>query len=462
MKTLIEAQRRYFLEGHTRPLAQRKQTLRKLRDLLLENENFLAEALYKDFRKSFYLVVENELSLSYGEINHAIRHLHRWAKPRRYRTNLVNFPATSRNIPLPFGVVLVIAPWNYPIMLSLVPAISALAAGNTVILKPSEISSHASEALARLINRNFPRELFYVQEGGVEETTALLKERFDKIFFTGSTEVGSIVMKAAAEHLTPVTLELGGKNPAIVMADCRIKITAKRLTWGKFHNYGMACVSPDHVFVHESIRDPLVEEIKQNIVRIYGKDPRQSPVLPRMINEDHFDRVMSLIDPGKVVVGGKGHREDLYIEPTVLCDVTPADRIMQEEVFGPVMPVLTYRDPDHLTEMLKNQPAPQSLYIFTRNIRKAKKMMRMIPSGGGMINDVVLQFVNLNTPFGGLGASGMGSYHGKAGFKTFSHHKTLLNKPTWFDAPLKYPPYRKFNLKIYRSVMGRSFRNLRR
>jgi len=335
----------------------------------------------------------------------------------------------------------------------------SLYALNTVILKPSEVSSHASGALASLINSNFPRELFYVQEGGVDETTALLKQKFDKIFFTGSSRVGRIVMKAAAEHLTPVTLELGGKNPVIVMRDCNLKKTARRLTWGKLHNNGNACVSPDHVYVHEDIKDDLIKEIRKNILSIYGEDPRDSPVLPRMINEYHYDRVMSLIDHEKAVIGGWGERSELYIEPTVLDNINPEDKVMQEEVFGPVMPILTYTNLELLVETLKKQPSPLALYIFSRNVKKAKTIMKEVPSGGGMINDVVLHFINMNTPFGGVGESGMGNYHGRAGFDVFSHPKTILTKPTWFDLFLKYPPYRKFNLRIVRSVLGRSFRN---
>ena len=459
MKELIQSQRNYFLEGHTRPLSARKATLRKLYHLLLDNEKMLADEIYKDFKKSFYLTVEHELSLPYGEINRAIRHLRSWSAPRYFRTNLVNFPASSRTIPVPYGVSLVIGPWNYPYMLALIPVISSLAAGNTVILKPSEVASHASGALARLVNSSFPRELFYVQEGGVKETTELLGERFDKIFFTGSTPVGSIVMKAAAEHLTPVTLELGGKNPVIVMPDCKLKKTARRLTWGKYHNNGTACVSPDHVYVHESIRERLVSEIRKNIPRIYGEDPQKSIVLPRMVNRAHYDRVMSVIDPSKVVAGGKGDPEDLYIEPTVMDGVTPDDPIMQDEVFGPVMPILSYTDLDEVIRVLKRQAPPLVLYIFSGNVRKAKSLMKEIPSGGGMINDVVMHFINMNSPFGGLGESGMGSYHGKAGFEAFSHYKTILNKPSWFDLYLKYPPYRSLNLRIIRTVLGKSLRN---
>jgi aldehyde dehydrogenase (NAD+) len=313
--------------------------------------------------------------------------------------------------------------------------------------------------MAKIINSNFPRELVYVQEGGVEETTQLLKQKFDKIFFTGSTQVGRVVMKAAAEHLIPVTLELGGKNPVIVMADCNLKRTAQRLTWGKFHNNGNACVSPDHIYVHKDIKDALVNEIKKYIVRIYGTDPRTSPLLPRMVNERHFDRVVGLIDPKKTIVGGTYDRSDLYIEPTVLHEITQEDPVMQEEVFGPVMPLITFSNLDAVVETIKSRPAPLALYLFTRNIRKATKMMSEIASGGGVINEVVMHFINMNTPFGGFGESGMGNYHGKAGFEAFTHRKSVMIKPMWFELFLKHPPHRKIYLRVYRSVLGRSFRN---
>lgn len=460
MKELIAAQRSYFLEGHTLPLATRKKQLRHLHDLLLNHEKYLADAIYSDFRKSFYTTVENEISLPCGEINRSIRNLRRWSGPGYVRTNLVNFPARSRVVPVPFGVALVIAPWNYPYMLSLVPAISALAAGNTVILKPSEITSGASGALATLINENFPRELFHVVEGGVEETTALLKEKFDKLFFTGSSRVGRIVMKAAAAQLTPVTLELGGKNPVIVMPDCNLKKTARRIAWGKAHNNGSACVAPDHVYIHSSVKDQFIAELAKSIRYVLGNDPVNSKLTPRIINEEEFDRITSLIDPGKVVIGGKHDRGNLFIEPTVMDDVTQSDPVMKEEVFGPVLPLISYENLDDLISMLKTQPAPVALYIFTKNTRLARKILREVPSGGGMVNDVVLQFINMNTPFGGMGESGMGRYHGRTGFEAFSHQKTILVKPFWFDLFLKYPPHREINLKIIRTVLGRSIRNL--
>ena len=459
MKNLIASQRDYFLSGHTMPISERKKNLRKLHDLLLANEKPLTEAIYKDFQKPEMVTIENELSLPYGEINGAIRQMKRWTRSRWRLTNLSNFPARTRTVPVPFGVTLVIGPWNYPYMLSLVPMISALAAGNTVILKPSEVTSNSSAALASLINDNFPRELVHVVEGGVDETTELLKLKFDKIFFTGSTRVGSIVMRAAAEQLIPVTLELGGKNPVIVMPDCNLKHTAKRIAWGKLHNNGQSCVSPDHLYVHESIREQLIQEIGKQMNWITGSDPKSSPILPRLVNEMNFDRVAGLIDPEKVVYGGGMDRHECYIEPTIMDTVTPDDPVMQEEVFGPVLPVLSFSDTAELVRRLKLQPAPLVLYIFTSEIKLAEKIMKEVASGGGMINEVIMLFINMNAPFGGVGASGMGSYHGRAGFNEFSHHKTIMVKPMWFELFLKYPPYRKFYLRIYRSVLGRSFRN---
>ena len=304
MNSIAEKQRAYFLEGHTLPITARKASLRKLLRLLMDNETHLARAIYKDFRKSYYVTMENELSLTYGEINRALHKLGRWASPKWYRPNMVNVPARARAFPVPYGSALVIGPWNYPYMLSLIPVISALAAGNTVVFKPSELTSHSSKGIAELINHNFPEELLHVVEGGVSETQELLSQRFDKIFFTGSSRVGRIVMKAAAEHLTPVTLELGGKNPVIVLPDCNIKMAAKRIAWGMLHNNGQACVSPDHVYVHASIKGLLLQEMKNALEHILKGDARRCDILPRIINEVNFERLESMIDPGKVYTGG--------------------------------------------------------------------------------------------------------------------------------------------------------------
>lgn len=460
VKELIRSQREYFHAGHTRPLATRRATLLKFYKLLRENEDMLAEAIYRDFKKSHYATVENELSIPYGEINHTLRKLRRWSRSRYQRTNLANSFAANRSVPVPYGVSLVIGPWNYPYMLSLVPVVSALAAGNTVVLKPSEITAHSSAAMAKLINENFPRELLHVVEGGVPETTELLSQKFDKIFFTGSTAVGKIVMKAAAEHLTPVTLELGGKNPVIVMPDCDLKLAARRIIWGKFHNNGMACVAPDHIYVHESIHDEFLAEVKKQIPKILGEDPRESSSLPRMVDDRNYHRVMGLINPEKVVLGGGGDPGERYIEPTLMDGVDAGDAVMKEEVFGPLMSLLKYSDADELMEDLKKQDAPLMFYVFTSNIRKAKRMMKELPSGGGMINDVILLFINLDSPFGGVGASGMGAYHGKAGFDAFTHQKTVMRKFNFFELFLKYPPYRKAAEPLLRAVVGKSVRNL--
>ena len=450
---LAGSQRAYFLAGNTQSLNRRKESLRKLRDLLKAHEDEIAEAVCRDFGKSYFEVMQNELGLVYVEIRHTLRMLKRWAAPGRPRTSLPNLPGKSRVYAVPYGNVLVIAPWNYPLQLALIPAVSALAAGNTVILKPSELTVHSSGIMAKLINASFPGELFHVVEGGVPVTTALLKMKFDKIFFTGSTRVGKIVMKAAAEHLTPVTLELGGKNPVIVMPDCDLEMTARRLVWGKFHNNGQACVVPDHIYVHEEIMDRLIAAVKQQIERLYPGDRSKCEVGPSIIDERHYDRLMKLIQPEKLVLGGTGNREERFIEPTVMRGVQSGDPVMQEEIFGPVMPFLVYKDLEELLAQLKQQPSPLALYIFTRNTRRAAAIQRAFRSGGGMVNDTVVHFVNHNAPFGGIGESGMGAYHGRTGFECFTHRKSVLFKPTWFELPVKYPPYTKFKLRVIRAFL---------
>ncbi len=450
---IVENQKSYFLTGKSMPIATRKKYLRELKLMLQENENIIAEAVYKDYKKSYFEVIENEISLVYVEINLALRKLRKWSKPHRPVPSIVSIPARCMVCQQPYGTVLCISPWNYPIQLALIPVVAAMAAGNTVILKPSEISNHTSALLSELINNRFPEEVFYAQEGGIEETTELLSIHFDKIFFTGSTHVGRIVMRAAAEHLTPVTLELAGKNPVIVLPDCNLKMTAKRIVWGKFHNGGQACVAPDHIYVHESIKEKLLEEVKMNIEKQFKGNAIESEALPRIINEKNYNRLMKLIPADRVVLGGSGIKEELFIEPTVLRDITEDDTIMQEEIFGPLMPFLSFDDLDALLEQIKLKPSPLALYIFTRNFRLARKIQRGIRSGGGMINDTVVHFVNSSTPFGGVGESGMGNYHGRAGFETFSHRKAVIKKPNWFELWIKYPPYTNFKLKIIKLLL---------
>lgn len=450
---IIQEQRAFFLEGNTQSIAFRKENLIKLKQALKKNELSITDAVYKDFKKSYFEVMENELGLVYAEIRYTLKKLVKWSVPKKPITSLVNLPGQSRVYPIPFGNVLIISPWNYPVQLALIPVISAIAAGNTILLKPSELTSHTSGVLAQIINQAFPHSYLYVQEGGAEETGIILKHRFDKIFFTGSTVVGKIVMKAAAENLTPLTLELGGKNPVLVLPDCNLKMTAKRIVWGKFHNGGQACVSPDHVFVHESIKDSLLAEIKLNVEKMYRGKPFESEAFPRIIDDKHYKRLIGLIDNKKCYLGGSGDAKGRFIEPTVLSDLKHDDPIMQEEVFGPILPVLSYTDLDQLLEKLKQEPSPLALYIFSNNIKKAGKIQKEFRSGGGMINDTVVHFVNNTTPFGGIGDSGMGNYHGRAGFDCFSHQKTVIKKPMWFELWVKYPPYTKSKLKIVKFLL---------
>ncbi len=449
---VLTRQKEFFLRNNTLSTATRKENLKKLARVLKENEERIAAAVYRDFGKSWFEVLENELGLVYAEIRKARKNLNSWARAGRVPTSLSNLPGRSRIYQLPFGCVLVIAPWNYPVQLSLIPLVSAIAAGNTVILKPSELTSETSSVLRELLNKTFPPELIFVKEGGINETTELLKLKFDKIFFTGSTEVGKIVMAAAAKHLTPVTLELGGKNPVIVLPDCKLKMTAKRLVWGKFHNGGQACVSPDHIYVHKDIEKELLSEVQANILEMFRGDPKNSEAFPRIINTAHYDRLMNMIKPDKVLMGGAGDRDSLYIEPTVMAGVNPDDEVMKEEVFGPLMPFISFSDLDNLLDEIKKQPLPLSLYVFTKNLGLARKIHREVRSGGGMINDTVVHFVN-GTPFGGVGESGMGAYHGRSGFNCFSHQKAVLSKPYWFELPVKYPPYTKWKLKVIKAIL---------
>lgn len=446
-RDILASQRNFFLEWHTLRLEARKRLLKQLRELLQSNEEAFAEAVYKDFGKSWYRVRENELGLVYAEIRRTMKKMRRWSRPGRPPTGLINLPGSSRIYAVPYGNSLVISPWNYPVQLALVPVVSAIAAGNTVILKPSELTPHTSGLLAELINSTLQNEWIYVQQGGVKETRDLLELKFDKIFFTGSSRVGRIIMQAAARHLTPVTLELGGKNPAIVLPDCHLRMTARRIVWGKLHNGGQACVAVDHVYVHRDIHDAFVDKVKEEIERMLRHDGVNG-IMPRIINSENYQRLMGLIDPAKVEMGGKGDPERLYIEPTLMTGVEEHDKIMKEEVFGPVLPVLQFTDLDVLIERLADKPSPLCLYIFSSHGAKAREIQRSFRSGGGMINDTVLHFVNPTTPFGGMGESGMGNYHGRAGFEAFTHRKSVVSKPTWFELWLKHPPFTKVKLRL--------------
>jgi len=452
-KTVYLKQQAFFNSNQTKDIRFRIQQLQKFKALIKSNEDLLYKAIYEDFGKSEFETYVTELSLLYHEINSFIKHIRKWSKRKRVSTGFTNFPAKSYMIPEPLGVTLVIGAWNYPYQLSLLPAITAIAAGNTVVLKPSEIPSRTSSVMAELINTNFPKDLIYVVEGGVEETTELLNFRFDKIFFTGSTAVGKIIYKAAAEHLTPVTLELGGKSPTFVMADTDLKMTAKRIVWAKFLNAGQTCVAPDYILVERSIEQKLLEALKVEIESNYNTKPDKSENYLKIINTKNFDRLIQLIDHDKVYFGGKTDREQKFISPTVLQGITFDDEVMQDEIFGPILPVISFTELDKAIHEVKERPKPLSCYIYSKNRKTINTLLKELSFGGGAVNDSLMHLSNANLPFGGVGFSGMGSYHGKAGFDAFSHYKSILDKPFWLEPKIKYAPYTKTKLKLIKWLM---------
>ncbi len=450
---VVAYQRQLFASGKTRDFRFRKKMLKTLLQVLKENERQLIDAAWKDLHKSEFETYATELGLVYGEIKLAINNVRKWSKTKRVMTNLANLPAGSFIHSEPYGVTLTIGAWNYPYLLTLGPLIGAMAAGNTIILKPSELTANCSAVLARLLNEAFEPGYFQVIEGGIPETQALLKEKFDYIFFTGSTRVGKIVYKSAAENLTPVTLELGGKSPCIIDKDANLKIAAKRIAWGKFINAGQVCIAPDYLLVHEDVKEKLLGYLKKYINQFFGEDTKRSPDFVRIVNAANFERLKSLIDPEKVFHGGTTAKEDLFISPTILHQVSWDDPVMEDEIFGPILPVLTFDDFMETISLLKQKPKPLALYYFGNNRGKQKMLTRELSFGGGAINDVVMQITNSSLPFGGVGNSGMGNYHGKHGFDTFSHKKSILKQTTLFDVPLKYPPYKDGILKIVKKIL---------
>lgn len=448
----MAAQRQFFLRDETKKIAFRKAQLKKLKEVLTNNQQLLYDAIYKDFRKSEFETIETELAFVYHEIDLAIRRLDEWSERKYVPTNFVNFPAKSFIIPEPLGVSLVMGAWNYPYQLSLAPAVAALAAGNTVVLKPSEIPVHSSAALAKIINENFSSAYFHVIEGGVEATTAVLKEQFDKIFFTGSTAVGKIVYEAAAKHLTPVTLELGGKSPGIVLADADIHRTAQRLVWAKFLNAGQTCIAPDYILVDKRVEKKLLKALKAQVIQHYSEKEQSNYV--QIINDKHFDRLQKLIDPAKVYHGGQHNKAERYIAPTILQNVSFDDAVMQEEIFGPLLPVITFDQLEQAIALIKARPKPLSCYIFSKSTKTVDYLLNTLSFGGGAANDAVMHISNGDLPFGGVGQSGMGNYHGEAGFRTFSHYKSILHKPFWFEAKIKYAPYSRLKQWLIKKMLG--------
>lgn len=430
-----------FASRRTRSFAWRTEQLKRMRKLVVENESAIADALQKDLGKSPFESAITETIVVVKEIDHALAHLAEWMRPERVSTPLVHQLGSSQILREPLGVVLVIAPWNYPFQLALAPIVAAIAAGNAVLLKPSEVASHTSTVLATLFPKYLDRDALRVLEGGVSETSAILEQRFDHIFFTGSTTVGRIVAKAAAPHLTPVTLELGGKSPTIVLADANLEVAAKRIVWGKFLNAGQTCIAPDYILVEKSVEAALIEKLKAAIVTFYGESPKVSPDFARIVSDKHFARLASMIEDGELVHGGETATAERYIAPTLLKAPKPDSRLMQEEIFGPLLPILAIDGVDDAIRFVLERPKPLALYIFTESDRAADRILEHTSSGGACINDTVSHFAVDDLPFGGVGESGMGAYHGRYGFEIFSHRKGVLDRSTRIDPFLRYPPY---------------------
>lgn len=450
-QNILSDQRNLFNSQKTKNLKFRKMYLEKLKEVLLKNDELLYDSIYKDFGKSKFDTFTTEISFVLKDIDYFLKNLNSLAKPKKVRTNLANQLGSSKIYPEPLGCTLVIGAWNYPYQLSLSPVVAALAAGNTCILKPSEIAENTMKAMAKIINENFPKDYFYVAEGGIEETTEILKLKFDKIFFTGSPKVGQIIYEAAAKHLTPVTLELGGKSPAIVTSSANFEVAAKRIVWGKFLNAGQTCVAPDYILVDEKVKDSFLDSLQSYIQKFnYHSD---SENYTQIINQRNFDRLVNLIDQEKVYFGGKTDAAKRYIEPTIMHDVTWNDKVMQEEIFGPILPVLTFKNFNEALLQIAAYEKPLSAYLFSDNSEEKEEFTTKISFGGGCINDVVMHLSNDYLPFGGVGNSGIGNYHGKYGFDAFSHQKAVLDRATWGEPDLKYPPYNDKKLNWIKKLL---------
>lgn len=438
---IAEQQREFFLIGTPHEIGFRREQLKRLQHAITDHETHIFEALQKDLGKPQFEAYGGEVFYALQELHYAIKHLNSWTRPRKVRTPLLFFPGSSYRYPEPYGSVLIISPGNYPFQLTLLPLIGAMAAGNCAVIKPSEMAPHSSALLADILNTNFDPSYLAVIEGEIEETQALLAQHFDYIFFTGGARVGKIVMEVAARHVTPLTLELGGKSPCIVDQDVDLTVAARRIVWGKFFNAGQSCVAPDYVFAHTAIKSALLDRMKTMLVRFYGQDPFTSPDYARIINDAHFARLAVLLKQGEIVAGGRTDAESRYIAPTILDKISWEHDVMQDEIFGPILPVLEYKNLDDVITTLRSQPKPLALYFFSNTPDNQRRILRETSSGGACINDTLDHMLNNALPFGGVGSSGMGSYHGKASFDTFSHYKSVLKRATWLDPPIKYPPY---------------------
>lgn len=450
IRQILEKQHRLFQEGATLPVSFRLSQLQKLKDGIRRYEEKLDQALEADLGKSRMESYMCEIGLTLSELTWMQKHLRSLVREKRVATPLAQFAARSFRSPSPYGTVLIMSPWNYPVLLTLEPLIDAIAAGNTVVIKPSAYAEHTSAVLKEMLEECFSPEYVAVVTGGRAENKALLEQRFDKIFFTGGKTVGREVLRHAAEYLTPVTLELGGKSPCIVDKSAKIPLAAKRIVFGKYLNCGQTCVAPDYILCDRTVSDELILALQKEITAQFGEDPLKNPDYGKIINRKHYDRIMGLIDPDKVVCGGCGDGQSLRIAPTIVKNVTFSDTVMGEEIFGPVLPILTYDTLEEAIDIVEEHPHPLALYLFSEDKGAQKKVLELCHFGGGCINDTIIHLATSAMPFGGVGESGMGGYHGKTGFETFSHFRSIVDKKTWMDLPIRYQRYSRMKERLLR------------
>lgn len=450
----LSVMRHFFDSGVTKSYQFRKDQLLKLKQAVLNHEQELYDALFADLKKSPEETWVTETGFLLAEINNALKNFRRWMEPERTATNLLNLPSSSYVIREPLGTVLIMGPWNYPLNLLFTPLVGALAAGNCVVLKPSEFAPATAAVMKKIIEENFsPEYILYVEGDGAEVVPHMMKNFvFDHVFYTGSTTVGKIIYKMAAEYLVPVTLELGGKSPCVVEADANIKVAARRIGMTKFSNAGQMCVAPDYVLVHESKKEELIEALKNTIASFFGDKPEESYNYSKIINEKQFDRVLSYLSQGTIIVGGRSDKEKLFIEPTILTGISLDAAVMKDEIFGPILPVISFTTAEEARAIIVRNANPLAFYVFTSSKKKEKEWLESIAFGGGCVNNASWHLTNHNLPFGGRGFSGTGNYHGRYSFETFSHKKAIMKTPTWFDPAIKYPPF-KGRLKLFKWII---------
>lgn len=456
--SILEKQREYFNSGVTNSISFRKKQLKALQESIKKYNSEITQALHEDLNKAPFEAYVTEISIVLEEISFTLKHLSSWAKPKKVKTPIAHFPSKSMKYFDPYGVTLIMAPWNYPFQLTLAPLVGSICGGNCTFLKPSNYSPATSAIITKIITETFPEEYVAVIEGGREANTSLLQQKFDYIFFTGGVTVGKLVMEAASNYLTPISLELGGKSPCIVDETANISLAAKRIMWGKYVNAGQTCVAPDYVLVHETVKEQLITEMKKWLVTFFGNDPVHNPDFPKIITEKHFQRLSALIDNsnatnGKIVVGGNTNPETRHIAPTILDSPTPDSPVMADEIFGPILPILSVKNLDEVISFVRNRPKPLALYYFTTNKQNEERIINTLSYGGGCINDVLVHLATSYMPFGGVGNSGMGSYHGKQSFITFTHEKSVLKKANWLDINLRYAPYTKEKMNIINKIL---------